>query len=69
MKKQKAQKKKAEQFSQHYSGPGTANKHRGADSTPRNGILMHIDELRNRLKRLQTRFGVDPSLLPEIVHG
>jgi hypothetical protein len=69
MKKQKAQKKKAEQGSQHYSDPGTANRHRVADSAPRNGILMHIDELRHRLKRLQTRFGVDPGLLPEIVHG
>ncbi|QIP11533.1 hypothetical protein G8759_02245 [Spirosoma aureum] len=69
MKKQKAQKKKAELFSPHYSGLNTANKHPLANSTPRNGILMHIDELRNRLRRLQTRFGVDPSLLPEIVQG
>jgi hypothetical protein len=36
---------------------------------PRDGIVMHIDELKEKLMAIQAKFGVDPSLLPEVIRS
>lgn len=30
---------------------------------------MHIEELKEKLKAIQSKFGFDPSLLPEIIRS
>ncbi len=35
-------------------------------SAPRDGIVMHIDELKEKLTAIQTKFGIDPNLLSTI---
>ncbi|WP_338875714.1 hypothetical protein WBJ53_08815 [Spirosoma sp. SC4-14] len=68
MKKQKKLKKESwtesvSRYRRSSSKPARANY-----PMPKEGIVMHIEELKEKLREIQSKLGFDPSLLPEIIH-